>query len=154
MQIDLGNLPSGTGLLHRLVREIAGVVEHRDDEIKRLRAIITQLQRSQFGRRSERLNPDQLALGLEDVEADIEAATAHAAINLPPQKTETEGPRHQKLPDHLLREEIIHDAGGGHCEGCGGALHAIGESVSEMLDYVPATRLVMRIRRPKYACRT
>ena len=62
MQIDLGNLPSDTGLLHRLVREIAGVVEHRDDEIKRLRAIITQLQRSQFGRRSERWNPDQLAL--------------------------------------------------------------------------------------------
>lgn len=37
---------------------------------------------------------------------------------------------------------------------CGGALHAIGESVSEMLDWVPAQLRVVRITRPKYACRT
>ena len=36
---------------------------------------------------------------------------------------------------------------------CGGALHAIGESVSEMLDFVPARLRVLRIRRPKYGCR-
>jgi transposase len=33
-------------------------------------------------------------------------------------------------------------------------LHSIGESVSEMLDWVPACVRVVRIRRPKYACRT
>jgi transposase len=31
--------------------------------------------------------------------------------------------------------------------------HPIGESLSEMLDWVPATLRVIRIRRPKYACR-
>lgn len=40
------------------------------------------------------------------------------------------------------------------CVGCGGALHSIGESVSEMLDWVPAQLRVLRIVRPKYACRT
>jgi transposase len=35
----------------------------------RLRRILHQLQRMQFGRRSEKLDPDQLALGLEDVRA-------------------------------------------------------------------------------------
>src|ERR1041385_9335302 len=42
----------------------------------RLRHLIRQLQRLRFGRRSEKLDPDQLALALEDVEqaaAEIEA---------------------------------------------------------------------------------
>ncbi len=42
----------------------------------------------------------------------------------------------------------------GHlCPCCGSALHAIGETVSAMLDFVPARLRVLRIRRPKYGCR-
>jgi hypothetical protein len=54
MRFDLENLPSDTALLHRLVREMADVVESRDGEIERLQIIIKKLQRAQFGRRSER----------------------------------------------------------------------------------------------------
>src|SRR5215210_2919819 len=36
-------------------------------EIEKLRLLIRQLQRGQFGRRSEKLDPDQLQLGLEDL---------------------------------------------------------------------------------------
>ena len=71
MQLDLNNLPTDTDLLHRLVRDIVGGIEHRDSEIERLKSIIKQLQRMQFGRRSERLDPDQLALTLEDIDGDI-----------------------------------------------------------------------------------
>lgn len=71
MRLDLENLPSDISLLHQLVREMAGVVESRDGEIERLQSIIKKLQRAQFGRRSERLDPDQLALALEDLDADI-----------------------------------------------------------------------------------
>ncbi len=49
MRLDLENLPSDTTLLHQLVRDMASVVEHRNDEIERLQAIITKLQRMQFG---------------------------------------------------------------------------------------------------------
>ncbi len=45
MRLDLENLPSEVGLLHRLVRDMATVVETRDDEIDRLQRIIKQLQR-------------------------------------------------------------------------------------------------------------
>ena len=62
MRLDLANLPTDTALLHHLVREMAAVVEHRDGEIERLQTIVKQLQRAQFGRRSERLDPDQFAL--------------------------------------------------------------------------------------------
>ena len=40
-------------------------------EIERLRLIVQKLQRSQFGRRAERLDDDQLQLGFEDVNTDI-----------------------------------------------------------------------------------
>ena len=45
-------------------------------DIEKLRLLIRQLQRGQFGRRSERLDPDQLQLGLEDLEQTAAAAEA------------------------------------------------------------------------------
>lgn len=47
----------------------------------------------------------------------------------------------------------MHDIAGRVCPGCAAALHPIGESVSEMLDWVPASVRLLRIRCPKYACR-
>ena len=41
---------------------------HHAEELERLTAIIRELQRHRFGRRAERLDPEQLALALEDVE--------------------------------------------------------------------------------------
>jgi hypothetical protein len=58
MRLDLENLPSDIDLLHRLVRDMATVVESRDNEIDRLQRLIKQFQRRRFGRRSERLDPD------------------------------------------------------------------------------------------------
>src|ERR687885_74656 len=45
-------------------------------ELEKLRLLIRQLQRGQFGRRSEKLDPDQLQLGLEDLEQAAAAAEA------------------------------------------------------------------------------
>jgi len=137
--------------LHRLVREMAVVVDSRDGEIERLQLIIKKLQRAQFGRRSERLDADQLALALEDLDGDI----ARIRENRPIVVAETDDgrPKRKPLPDHLPREDVVLAIAGDTCGCCGGALHAIGESVSEMLDWVPAQLRVVRITRPKYACR-
>lgn len=151
MRLDLDNLPSDTTLLHQLVRDMASVVEHRNDEIERLQAIIKKLQRMQFGRSAERLDPDQLALALEDLDADIgqieESRPIIVAASVDRQ------PHRKPLPDHLPRDEVVLDIGDGGCRACHGAMHSIGESVSEMLDWVPAQLRVTRIVRPKYACR-
>jgi transposase len=150
MQLDLDNLPQDPVLLHRLVREMAGLIEHRDGEIDRLQSLIKQLQRQQFGRRSEQLDPGQLALALEDLDADL----AGIAESDPVTPTVEPPPAGRKpLPTHLDREERLLDIETNTCACCGGTLHAIGESVSEMLDWRPATLRVIRIRRPKYACR-
>jgi transposase len=67
----------------------------------------------------------------------------------------TDRSSHRKpLPDHLPRAEVRLDIDDMTCACCGGALHVIGESVSEMLDWVPAQLRVIRTTRPKYACRS
>lgn len=155
MRFDLENLPSDVALLHRLVRDMADVVERRDGEIARLQTIIRQLQRAQFGRRSERLNDDQLALGLEDLEADIGRVAERDPETPPPaDDTPRAGPRRKPLPSHLPRVERKLDAPSAQCPCCSGSLHAIGESVSEQLDWVPAQLRVLRTVRPKFACRS
>src|SRR6202035_3857211 len=53
-----------------------GESSHARDETSRLMAIIKELQRHRFGRRSERLDPDQLALALEDLEQTLAVAQA------------------------------------------------------------------------------
>lgn len=154
MQLDLENLPSDTALLHRLVRDIASVIAHRNSEIQRLQAIIKQLQRAQFGRRSERLDADQLALGLEDLDIDLSAVEADQTSVEESASTQKLQLKRKPLPDHLPRDEVVLNVDNESCTCCGGALHAIGESVSEMLDWVPAQLRVVRVCRPKYACRS
>src|SRR5437660_4876577 len=152
MQLNLNDLPSDAALLHSLVRDMASAVEQRDDEIERLQLIIKQLQRARFGRRSERIDPDQIALGLEDLETNEARAEAKPE---PPAKAKNRKKRksgRKPLPDNLPREEVRVDVSTTVCA-CGGALHPIGESVSEMLDWVPAKFRVIRICRPKYGCR-
>jgi len=51
---------------------------HHAEELERLTAIIRELQRHRFGRRAERLDPEQLALALEDVEQTLAAGDAAA----------------------------------------------------------------------------
>src|SRR4051794_31376343 len=137
------------------------VREERDAaqaEIEKLRLLIRQLQRGQFGRRSEKLDPDQLQLGLEDLEQTVAAAEAAqeevAARNSTPRTPRVRRRNLGALPAHLPRVEVLVDVEDKSCPCCGGALHVIGEDTSEMLDIVPAQLRVKVIRRPRYGCRT
>jgi transposase len=152
MRIDLDNLPVDTVLLHSLVRDMAAVVDHRDGEIERLQLIIKKLQRAQFGRRSERMDDDQLALALEDLDGDVGRIEADRPVVIV--ESDPAPSKRKPLPDRLPREEILLDVPSDACPCCGGPMHWIGESASEMLDWVPAQLRVIRITRPKYACRT
>src|SRR5215208_2534807 len=126
-------------------------------EIEKLRLLIRQLQRGQFGRRSERLDPDQLQLGLEDLEQTVAAAQAAqeevAARSGTPRPPRSRRRNLGALPAHLPRLEVLVDLEDKSCPCCGGVLHAIGEDTSEMLDLVPAVLRVKVIRRPRYGCR-
>src|SRR4051812_8540877 len=156
MDIDLAALPDDVETLHRMVRSLAverTALTAAQGEIERLRLIVQKLQRNQFGRRAERLDNDQLQFGFEDIEVDL----ARVEAKLPPSE---ERPSisalqddHLRLPPHLEREDRRINIEQETCTCCGGPLHFIGESVSEMLDHVPARLRVIRIRRPRFGCR-
>jgi transposase len=155
MNIDLAALPDDVETLQRLVRSLAAervTLTEAQAEIERLHLIIKKLQRSQFGRRAERLDDDQLKLGLEDLTVDL----ARTEARLPSgEKASSPKPPDDRssLPAHLAREDVRLDLEHQACPCCGGELHLIGETVSEMLDHVPARLRVIRIRRPRYGCR-
>src|SRR3954465_13448978 len=141
-------------------RSECGLVREERDaaqaEIEKLRLLIRQLQRGRFGRRSEKLDPDQLQLGLEDLEqaaAAAEAAQEEVAKGSTPRVPRVRRRNLGALPAHLPRVEILVDVADKTCPCCGGALHAIGEDREEMLDIVPAQLRVKVIRRPRYGCR-
>ena len=71
MTMTPNSLPDDAGALKALV--IAAGVEN-----ERLIAIIKELRRHRFGPRSEKIDPDQLALMLEDVEQSIAPGEAEA----------------------------------------------------------------------------
>src|SRR5689334_19531513 len=179
MSLALDDLPrNADGLLQRLrqmaeviARQNAGLISLQAERdaacterdvaqagIEKLRLLIRQLQRNRFGRRSERLDPDQLQLGLEDLEqtaaaaeaAQEEAATRSGTPRAPRVRRRNLG----ALPAHLPRIETLVDVEDKSCPCCGGSLHAIGEDREEMLDIVPAVLRVKVIRRPRYGCRT
>src|SRR5919112_1214803 len=96
-------------------------------EIEKLRLLIRQLQRGRFGRRSEKLDPDQLQLGLEDLEQT--AAAAEAAQEAASRSSGTPRPPRVRrrnlgaLPAHLPRVEVLVDIEDKSCPCCGGTLH-------------------------------
>src|ERR1700739_562720 len=125
----------------------------RDAEIEHLKLLIAKLRRMQFGRSSEKRDRqiEQLELRLEELEARRTKETGAVKEPAPP-STAAGGPVRRPLPDHLPREvrEVLPKQEA--CPGCGGKLKHLGEDVSEILEYVPASLKVIQYIRPKLAC--
>jgi transposase len=122
-----------------------------------LRAIIKELQRALFGRRSEKTgHPDQLQLALEDLEQTLAEGEAEAEKTDATLQASRRRPRRVNrgaLPKHLPREEVVTEPNSTTCPCCQGTMHQIGEDVAERLDVIPAQFKVIVTRRPKYGCR-
>jgi transposase len=153
VQIDLASLPDEPDVLQRMLRE---VVPELQAENEKLWLLVQRLLRHRFGPHSEKLDLDQLQLGLEDAEQGVaEDQAAHDAAE-PSERRRRTQPAHRNrgaLPAHLPRFEVIIDVESKQCPCCGGALHMIGEDRSEQLDIVPAQLRVKVLCRPRYGCR-
>ena len=128
---------------------------------ERLEHYLARLRRMQFGKSSEKIDPDQFELALEDTEqaiADIAAEKdrieKRRGLNQP-ELASPKTPRQDRasLPDHLPRVDVVIDPASRHCPCCDGVLHVIGEDVSNRLDVLPVQYRVIVTHRPKYACR-
>jgi transposase len=122
----------------------------------RLRHFLHQLQRAQFGRRSEKLDDDQLNLALEDIEQVIAANEANDDKKDPPaaqRRAEKRRANRGALPAHLPRVHVTVEPEDTNCPCCRAPMHVIGEETSQRLDAIPAQYRVLVTHRPKYACR-
>ena len=140
------------------IAERDGVISERGRLIEqndRFRHLIRQLQRMQFGRKSEKLDEDQFNLALEDIEQAIaknEAQQDKTAPEKAASRQKREGTR-GSLPAHLPRIHQTITPDDTNCPCCRTPMHAIGEESSERLDAIPAQYRVIVTHRPKYACR-
>lgn len=125
----------------------------RDTLIEKLKAQLAVLRRARFGASSEKIERsiEQLELALEDIEAaDAEFEVSARSVSGSREKTK---PSRQPLPDHLPRQELVHQAACA-CPVCGGSdFIRNGETVSEVLDYVPASFRVVRHVQPRFTCK-
>jgi transposase len=125
-------------------------------QIDRLRHLLRQLSRAQFGRRSEKFDRDQLLLALEDIEqaiAESEACDDKKDVQAARARSETRRANRGALPLHLPRVDVTIAPEDMNCPCCKAPMHVIGEEKSERLDVIPAQFHVIVTHRPKYACR-
>src|SRR6266705_3433264 len=145
---EIAQLPADIDALHVLVAAAraerdAAIVErdHALSQIDRLRHLLRQLQRAQFGRRSEKLDPEQLLLALEDIEQAI-AGNEADDDKKDPVAARAHGEKRRAnrgaLPAHLPRVDVTIEPEDTNCPCCRAPMHLIGEETSQRLDVIPA----------------
>lgn len=154
---DVKELPNDVEELKRLVLERSEALEQ---ERKRRSALEEQnalLKQALYGRKSEKLSPEEERQSLLFNEA--ESGADRAAEEEPP-ATEVKPHRRRKpgrkpIPESLPRTEIVHDIPEVEktCA-CGSQLSHIGDDISEELEVVPQQVVVKRHVRRKYVCRS
>ena len=111
---------------------------------------MSKLHRMQFGRKSEKLarQIEQLELRLEELQSNTgeKAFQSPEPASVPVSwgATAAAKPARRPWPDHLPRQTRRHDPKEAVCPQCQGELRKLGEDVSEMLEYVPASFVVIR----------
>ena len=137
------------------IAELKAIIRAQQDQNAQLEALIASFKKALFGAKSEKIDPAQYELELEDietaiaqVEAEIDADERSAPVR-PPKPHQT---NRGSLPKHMERVEVVIEPE--RSCACGAERHVIGEDIGERLDIIPAQFQVIVTRRPKYACRS
>ncbi|MHC4539519.1 MAG: IS66 family transposase [Planctomycetota bacterium] len=150
------DLPEDISTLQAMVLQLLSDVNEKNRQIDDLQNQLEWFKRHVFGRRSEKLSLDQLTL-FQGMTAE-QTATPEESSQDPtdvPQRSKKHLNGRRPLPEDLPRERIEYHPPQEDliCSCCGQAKQAIGEEVTEELDYVPASFVVRQHVRIKYACR-
>jgi transposase len=129
----------------------------REREIEHLKLLLSKLHRMQFGRKSEKLarQIEQLELRLEELQSNTDEKapkpTEPSSVPASWGASATKITR-RAWPENLPRQIRRHEPKETVCPQCQGELRKLGEDVSEMLEYVPASFMVIRHVRTKLSC--
>ena len=124
------------------------------EQNRRLEHLVRELRRAMFGKKSEKLHPDQLLLAFEELQGALAEADAPAGTTPTPRAKRPGAERNiGHLPAHLPRDVEVIEPESILCPcGCG-EMTRIGEDRTARLHVVPAQLRVIVTVRPKYACR-
>ncbi len=144
-------------LLHGLIEELREQLRTSHRENEQLRHQVDQLVRRLYGRKTERVDPNQ---GELDLGADPENTAKEEASSAPETEKESESTREskrrgrKKLSKDLPRRRIVLEPEPEElvCERCECEKTRIGSDITEELEYEPAVIYVNEYERPKYAC--
>ena len=147
-------LPDDLAVCQQMIRELLATLQEQRQDNAQLRAQLDLLLRRLYGPRAERFDPNQ-ALLFADVNDPLPPEPA-----APPPRADEPVPRRKQghgrraLPKHLRRERIDYPLSGPEllCPCCGEARRPIGSTVTEQLDYQPASLFVVEHVRHAYAC--
>jgi transposase len=150
----LADLPATARALITTLQEQLRVVQRENAALRQQLEVLCQ---RMFGKRSERVDPRQLQLALEQLAN--ERGPIREPIEMDSGETPVRGHARRRptgrrpLPAHLPRHRVEIDLPETEkpCA-CGHTKTRIGESVSEKLEYQPASFVIIETVRAKYAC--
>jgi transposase len=151
---DLDDLATARTLIATLQDELTRVQR----ENASLRHQLDLLCQRLFGKKSERVSPDQLRLAFAQLANEPGAAAEPIEMDSgerpgPGRRRRIPPPGRRRLPESLPRQRLDIDIPEADkiCA-CGHRKTRIGEAVTEKLEYVPASLRVIETARLKYAC--
>jgi transposase len=164
------------GRVDEMIDAVVALMDQMSDaHVRTLLALRRQLE-ERFGRKSEKVSEAQLLLAFaalaEELGQEQAEEAAAAALPRPALELDEGEPREGRagdeearerrraragrnpFPPALPREEVVVAVAEAErtCAGCGAERPVIGHEESELLEYVPASFVVRRIRREKRAC--
>lgn len=107
--LDAADLPDNIPALKAMLIAAQAREVRKDERIERLEKLVAAFKQAAFGRKSEKADPEQFDLALEDLETAIAAVHAEDEADRPSDKSRTK-PRSANrgsLPAHLPRIEEI-----------------------------------------------
>jgi transposase len=149
----IDDLPTARALIAALQEQLTT----SQREVAALRHELDILCQRLFGKKSERVDPRQLKLALEQLHNErgvitepVEMDSGETPVRGHPRRRPT---GRRPLPVHLPRRRVELDVGDREKQCvCGHTKTRIGEDVAEKLEYEPASFVVIETVRPKYAC--
>lgn len=155
-------LPQTLEAAHAVIATLSEKLSRTLRENELLKQKVDKLCRRLFGKSSERVSPDQLALAFAQLPWDGAASTESPFVEsvgaAEPAAATTSGARsrptgRKAFPRHLPRQRVVVMPAAEELTcGCGQAKTQIAEKVTERLDYVPASAVVVETVRPVFVC--
>ena len=143
-------LPDDLETAHQFIRALLATLHQQTHLVDKLQHQLEQLLRQRFGKKSEKLDPNQLLLFarqlMEAAETEPEPAAAPTPEATTPARRPSQGHGRKPLPASLPRKVVVHDVPPEQrpCPDCGEIRQVFSEEVREQLEYVPASLIVKK----------